>query len=520
MDTQAVQFIGDFPGIHFDERDLLGQDAYNSFAAFGGEFTDGRDPSESPGSIYIGDMLLPKPSQVQEPNSMQRFINCQDKTTFVSAMYPRMAHDSYRLDVSRYAQSPYPELDNTRLDSSGSWFDEPSASERASSSSALSPRTSDGNLASGDPMQPHSLEHNMSDCASLPHGIIGMAYSTGFHREFDNPGGLLGDSFVDPREVQQHPNTTEEMFPVDTRMEHHGEPDIFAPLRLLTSNVALSHDTDEGLGTSIDDSVNGKEEEPSLMVPAQETPPQKSRNASNLARRPPRDASFKPNKVTKRGRTKPTLACKEHPEKSFKNASELKKHIQTAHTRPFRCIFARYGCDATFGSKNEWKRHVNSQHLCLGFWRCDEGACGADEARPHVFNRKDLFTQHLRRMHCPVKKGERAGPEQHRWDAWLDATRGRCYVVRRAPPPASACPFCDQVFAGAGSWDHRMEHVGRHFECGAAGPGQEDVPLAKWLFAEGLIVLDPATGALVATRGAAEEDGFAGADAEGEDVDD
>ena len=43
--------------------------------------------------------------------------------------------------------------------------------------------------------------------------------------------------------------------------------------------------------------------------------------------------------------------------------------------RIFTCSFAPYGCQSTFVSKNEWKRHVTSQHLQLGFYRCDVGKC-------------------------------------------------------------------------------------------------------------------------------------------------
>ncbi|KAI9852622.1 MAG: hypothetical protein M1838_000070 [Thelocarpon superellum] len=193
--------------------------------------------------------------------------------------------------------------------------------------------------------------------------------------------------------------------------------------------------------------------------------------------------------------------------------NSLKKHMQTAHTRPFRCIFAPYGCDGTFGSRNEWKRHINSQHLCLSFWRCNLGTCTSDPERPNLFNRKDLFTQHLRRMHCPVKKGTK-GPELTQWNATLDAVRHRCFVVRRDPPPRSGCGFCNKVFEHDGGWEECLEHIGRHFEnkaeaeaLSAAGGGgcssptpstsstsmeagleaREDPILRAWLIDEGLI---------------------------------
>lgn len=54
--------------------------------------------------------------------------------------------------------------------------------------------------------------------------------------------------------------------------------------------------------------------------------------------------------------------------KPFPSASALQKHVLSAHKRPFHCSFRRYGCTSTFGSKNEWKRHVTSQHICQGIY--------------------------------------------------------------------------------------------------------------------------------------------------------
>jgi len=90
----------------------------------------------------------------------------------------------------------------------------------------------------------------------------------------------------------------------------------------------------------------------------------------------------------------------------FKDSSSLRKHIAAAHTRPFPCAFSFAGCTSTFGSKNEWKRHIASQHLCLTFYRCSSCPQSTVEGKGNEFNRKDLFTQHLRRMHAPfaIKK--------------------------------------------------------------------------------------------------------------------
>lgn len=47
----------------------------------------------------------------------------------------------------------------------------------------------------------------------------------------------------------------------------------------------------------------------------------------------------------------------------------IRKH-QKRHEKPYACTFAK--CDRRFGSKNDWKRHENSQHVQLEIWRCTE----------------------------------------------------------------------------------------------------------------------------------------------------
>ncbi|KAJ5675266.1 uncharacterized protein N7477_005200 [Penicillium maclennaniae] len=186
--------------------------------------------------------------------------------------------------------------------------------------------------------------------------------------------------------------------------------------------------------------------------------------------------------------------------------------------RTFVCSFAPYGCESTFVSKNEWKRHVTSKHLQLGFYRCDVGKCsvsthqiGLDNfvapspspksagcipfpGQPNDFNRKDLFTQHLRRMHAPwLKSGRRRASteaEHAAFEESLDHIRLRCWYSLRLPPHQSHCGFCRESFVGEGSWDARMEHVGRHFERDDhLGEELEDLSLRDWGLREGILTL-------------------------------
>ncbi|CZT09040.1 uncharacterized protein RAG0_13921 [Rhynchosporium agropyri] len=177
----------------------------------------------------------------------------------------------------------------------------------------------------------------------------------------------------------------------------------------------------------------------------------------------------------------------------FKDSSSLRKHIAAAHTRPFPCAFSFAGCTSTFGSKNEWKRHIASQHLCLTYYRCSSCPQSTIEGKGNEFNRKDLFTQHLRRMHAPfaIKKAIAKGDSklQLEWETHVKDMQASCLVTRRQPPQRSACPKpdCSNVFEGAGSWDDWTEHVGRHMEKGEAGRLGVDKLLARWALEQGII---------------------------------
>lgn len=191
--------------------------------------------------------------------------------------------------------------------------------------------------------------------------------------------------------------------------------------------------------------------------------------------------------------SKPETRCTFCSHVPFKDSSSLRKHIAAAHTRPFPCAFAFAGCTSTFGSKNEWKRHIASQHLCLTFYRCTSCPQSTAEGKGNEFNRKDLFTQHLRRMHAPfaVKKSIAKGDSkmQLEWDAHVKVMQQTCLVVRRQPPMKSACPKaeCQTVFEGVGSWDEWTEHVGRHMERGEAQRMGVDRLLAQWALDENII---------------------------------
>jgi hypothetical protein len=201
---------------------------------------------------------------------------------------------------------------------------------------------------------------------------------------------------------------------------------------------------------------------------------------------------------------------------SFKDESTLKKHKRTDHTRPFVCVFHYAGCSSSFAAKNEWKRHVTSQHLSLTYWLCTHGACARSRGPPNqqrslllpptgvIFNRKDLFTQHIRRMHSPDDRDPKTKGGSPQLEERLKAMQDAAYRKRCDLPVYMKCPAqnCAAEFRGSNAWDERMEHVARHLEAAAVNEeppiffgGEHDYTLTHWAEADGIeVVKRTATG--------------------------
>jgi hypothetical protein len=185
-----------------------------------------------------------------------------------------------------------------------------------------------------------------------------------------------------------------------------------------------------------------------------------------------------------------------------KNITKRRTTDKNGEPRPFVCSFSHYGCESRFSSKNEWKRHVLFQHLKLGFYRCDTGPCNPDDPSRvngnrtyNDFNRKDLFTQHHRRMHTPWPQSHKPPSKEANegFEQGLEAVRQRCWRQERQPPKKSDCIFCHVRFEGDSAWEERMEHIGKHFEKSdrdkkAMGEAKEDVELRIWALEQGIIV--------------------------------
>ncbi|KAI9172508.1 hypothetical protein HJFPF1_02010 [Paramyrothecium foliicola] len=238
--------------------------------------------------------------------------------------------------------------------------------------------------------------------------------------------------------------------------------------------------------------------------------------------------------------------CDQCPQ-SFKDETLLRKHKRTEHIRPFTCIFHYAGCQSSFAAKNEWKRHVASQHLYLTYWLCTHGNCAHSKGPsthqrsallPSVgvmFNRKDLFTQHIRRMHSPEDKDPKTKGPSPQLEERLKAMQDDAFRKRCELPTYMRCPAqrCSSEFRGLNAWDERMEHVARHLEAAAVGEeppvhfgGLHDVTLTRWAEADGVEVVrrtatgwetcNPLKGEGVARRASAEAMFGEDQDAEGE----
>lgn len=224
-------------------------------------------------------------------------------------------------------------------------------------------------------------------------------------------------------------------------------------------------------------------------------------------RRGPKHRHIRPHPAAK-----PTKIEKRHPSRGHRQPTSPVplSPAPPSSPRAFPCPLAPYGCPSAFKAKNEWKRHAFTQHFRLKFWRCDQCSRADPAKAPNDFNRKDLFVQHVRRMHpvaAPVAQArsrrKRSGRAQTLAlarepgvQAALNEAAERCAVGEGAPPSGCACLFCEERFEGEGCLGEYMEHVGRHMderkklgmEAVALAEWKGDGEMERWLLEQGLVV--------------------------------
>lgn len=468
----------------------------------------------------------------QQP--LQRFINQPERAFFTARPLPTPARPQNfpRLNRPSDTIASLPQATRTRMAS-------PSPSggsqEPSQCSSARSPATEvewfNDNYYS-----------SQQDDFSLPNTTSYLAQ--GLPELWnDRPQGsaipqLSGHSYVNLNQVQGIPDPQEVAFEGDEGymdMDVKNEYTIEVDHRVVKSqgshhHISYRHSSDEGLGASIKDGGSPQEPAPSHVDIDATTDPDADGEAEDdiIVADPASDTEYSPKSTRSRKRrtskvfsppalkgsrvakrpqkSRNSLSCKSCNHAPFKDVAALQRHVNSAHTRAFICVFGFAGCNSTFASKNEWKRHVSSQHLNLNSWVCELGPCGKVQnqskkdggglVKGSEFNRKDLFTQHLRRMHAPfaVKRQNKKNPE---WEDRLKELQVSCLRVKRQPPTRLSCPLhdCDSIFEGATCWDDRMEHVGKHLEKAAANTGshqfsveqEDDNLLVAWALRERII---------------------------------
>ncbi|KAI1639589.1 hypothetical protein F4809DRAFT_656480 [Biscogniauxia mediterranea] len=152
--------------------------------------------------------------------------------------------------------------------------------------------------------------------------------------------------------------------------------------------------------------------------------------------------------------------------KQFPRKCELKKH-EKRHQKPYGCTFQ--GCNKRFGSKNDWKRHENSQHFMLELWRCDEkqkenpmATCGKN------IQRKEVFRQHLENHH------------QIKDPKVVELKLEKCRLGRNCET-RFWCGFCEATVEirekGIKAWTERFNHIDDHF---SGRNNQEPREIGDW----------------------------------------
>ena len=287
------------------------------------------------------------------------------------------------------------------------------------------------------PQSPKSVYHDHSPFGyGLRHGHEGLK------------GGLAGPC-VTLHEVQGYPDAQPEPARFPDEANYYAVPqEGFEP---------MEHESEPAPEQTPPAEVNGIVNGNGSMQRDRSSP-----DSPNIRRRRPTAtrALTSPTKVSKRN-----SSSRRSSSFSKTNGHKDGSYAQAVSNRAFPCPFAIYNCPSTFGAKNEWKRHVNTQHMQTGYWRCNQCDKNND------FNRKDLFIQHVRRMHqlqdekATKTKSVTPRPGKHDSDEQeLNKIAKRCFNAIRTPPEECACIVCDAKFIGESAWDERLEHIGKHWE--------------------------------------------------------
>lgn len=142
------------------------------------------------------------------------------------------------------------------------------------------------------------------------------------------------------------------------------------------------------------------------------------------------------------------------------------------HSRPYGCTVAP--CSKTFGSKDDWKRHENSQHFQHETWACERLAWS--EPCTKTSFHLETFKTHLLKRHGVAEE-----------NVGRCAAEARC--VGRAFLGGFWCGFCEgRVEVEADAWMERFNHVDDHF-MGRQGRARREI--GEWTAEPGEEVVAP-----------------------------
>lgn len=495
--------------------------------------------------------------QPSEQRPLQRFMNESDQMGPVRSAHLHqnrsMSNSSAMSTVPRAAprkDSPTPSLYSRGFTTSSSANSPAGEGEQIYDPALFSPNV--GTFA-----HPTSLNQGPAPGGSFLHDMnINQA------TQYGSPGATSGYGHVNLSQVQTFADTQDmiNFGGADEGYDMHQQNIVFADQHQKDDQDNYHYATDEGLGSSVQVSAAAtpyleNEDDPS-EAPSPETdgdyqprksaakskkrthgthaasqpPAKRGRNANGTASVKP---SVKSTSKTSQGATLShrygTFTCTscEAPA-TFASQLLLDNHVLKIHNKAYKCVFSFADCKSSFPSKNEWKRHVESQHTPFVLWVCREGTCGnsggsqaqtshgkSAEAEVKQFNRKDLYTSHLRRMHQPTnvtKSCEKSHPATKDWEETIKSLHLTASVDNLLKPTKLGCPVdgCESQFTGEKCWDERMEHLGKHLanigrgltafgKAFTEGDEEDDIDMTadplfmSWALEAGVIAHDPLT---------------------------
>lgn len=132
--------------------------------------------------------------------------------------------------------------------------------------------------------------------------------------------------------------------------------------------------------------------------------------------------------------------------------SKRRKH-KKRHEKPYGCTFPQ--CPKRFGSKNDWKRHENSQHCQLELWRCNEPSrVNSTEICGKACHRREQFRSHISKDHGITDSSE------------IDRRLDHCRVGYDCDS-RFWCGFCKTIIETSGrglkAGTERFNHIDDHY---------------------------------------------------------